>query len=205
DHPSHTDYAVRFPQHGPKLREQLGKIDGDLAAEFAQERNTSVQTGKPSAVPQPIGTIAGLVGALRQHQLLSQPHLDELTPTLLRSFTEPVALAKELLKRGWLTPYQVNQLLQGSGQDLVLGPYRLLERLGEGGAGQVFKARHHKMNRIVALKLIRKELLADAEVVGRFYREIQIVSQLDHPNVVHAYDAGPFGTTHFLAMEFVEG
>src|SRR5262249_55029815 len=62
-----------------------------------------------------------------------------------------------------------------------------------------------KMDRIVALKLIRKELLTDAEVVGRFYREIQILSQLDHPNVVHAYDAGPAGATHFLAMEFVEG
>ena len=69
----------------------------------------------------------------------------------------------------------------------------------------MFKARHQKMNRLVALKVIRKELLTDAEVVGRFYREIQILSQLDHPNIVHAYDAGPAGATHFLAMEFVEG
>src|SRR5262249_51548490 len=85
------------------------------------------------------------------------------------------------------------------------GSYLIVERLGEGGAGQVFKARHLKMDRVVALKVIRKELLADAEVVGRFYREIQILSQLDHPNVVRAYDAGPAGPTHFLAMEFVEG
>ena len=104
-----------------------------------------------------------------------------------------------------MTPYQINQLLQGRGHELVLGPYLILERLGEGGAGQVFKARHQKMNRVVALKVIRRELLADAEVVGRFYREIQVVSQLDHPNVVHAYDAGPVGATHFLAMEYVEG
>ena len=61
------------------------------------------------------------------------------------------------------------------------------------------------MNRVVALKVIRRESLADAEAVGRFYREIQVVSQLDHPNVVHAYDAGPVGATHFLAMEYVEG
>src|SRR5262249_34473966 len=89
--------------------------------------------------------------------------------------------------------------------ELVLGPYVLLERLGQGGAGQVFKARHQKMNRLAAVKVIRKELLADTEVVGRFYREIQILSRLDHPNVVHAYDAGPAGPTPFLAMEFVEG
>jgi serine/threonine-protein kinase len=61
------------------------------------------------------------------------------------------------------------------------------------------------MNRLVALKLIRRELVADAEVVARFLREIQVVSQLSHPNVVHAYDAGPVGPTYFLAMEYVEG
>src|SRR5262249_43210139 len=113
------------------------------------------------------------------------------------------------------------QLLQGRGRELLVGPYLILERLGEGGAGQVFKARHRKMDRTVALKVIRKELLTDAEVVGRFYREIQVLSQLDHPNVVHAYDAGPItvplclgealGATGgdvrgaFLAMEYVEG
>ena len=61
------------------------------------------------------------------------------------------------------------------------------------------------MNRIVAFKLIRKDLLADREVVGRFHREIQLVSSLTHPNVVHAYDAGPMGDNYFLAMEYVEG
>ena len=61
------------------------------------------------------------------------------------------------------------------------------------------------MDRIVALKLIRPELLTDPEVVGRFYREVQVLSRLSHPNVVHAYDAGPLGSTHFLVMEYVEG
>src|SRR5262249_30283306 len=115
------------------------------------------------------------------------------------------ALARELMQRGWLTAYQANQLLQGRGGDLIVGPYLIVERLGEGGAGQVFKARHRKMDRVVALKIIRKEQLADSEIVGRFYREIQVLSQLDHPHIVHAYDAGPAGNLHFLAMEFVEG
>src|SRR5205814_4078675 len=79
------------------------------------------------------------------------------------------------------------------------------ERLGEGGAGQVFKARHRRLDSLVALKLIRKNLLTDPEVIGRFQREIRILSQLDHPNIVHAYDAGTIGATHYLAMEFVEG
>src|SRR5262249_27834968 len=58
---------------------------------------------------------------------------------------------------------------------------------------------------VVALKLIRKELVSDAEAVGRFQREIEVLSRLDHPNVVRALDAGQAGAAHFLAMEFVEG
>jgi len=61
------------------------------------------------------------------------------------------------------------------------------------------------MNRIVALKVIRPELLSDQEVVGRFRREVQIASQMTDPNVVHAYDAGEAGGTYYLATEFVEG
>jgi tRNA A-37 threonylcarbamoyl transferase component Bud32 len=114
-------------------------------------------------------------------------------------------LARQLLERGWLTSYQINQLFQGKGSDLVLGPYVLLERLGEGGTGRVFTARHQHMNRIVAVKIIRPELVSDAEVVARFRREVQVVSQLTHPNIVHAYDAGPAGSSYFLVTEYVVG
>jgi hypothetical protein len=79
---------------------------------------------------------------------------------------EPRALAQKLIEQGWLTPYQVNQLRQGKGQQLSLGSYVLLERLGEGGMGELFKARHQKMGRIVAIKLIHKERLANEAAEG---------------------------------------
>ncbi|HZT81193.1 MAG TPA: serine/threonine-protein kinase, partial [Gemmataceae bacterium] len=101
--------------------------------------------------------------------------------------------------------FQINQLFLGRGPELVVGSYVLLERLGEGGMGQVFKARHRLLGRVVALKIIRKEWLARPEVVRRFHREIQAAAQLSHPNIVLAYDADQVGDAHFFAMEYVEG
>jgi serine/threonine protein kinase len=71
--------------------------------------------------------------------------------------------------------------------------------------GQVFKARHRQLGTTVALKIIRKDFAADAETLGRFYREMQVTSKLAHPNVVRASDSGPIGTTHVLVMEYVQG
>src|SRR5215472_3950098 len=121
----------------------------------------------------PITSAPGLLDALRGHRVLEPAQLEELTNDLQNRFPDSRALARELLQRGWVTPYQVNQLLQGRGAELVLGPYLLLERLGEGGMGQVFKARHQLMNRAVALKVIRKERLAHPDAVHRFHREIR--------------------------------
>jgi serine/threonine-protein kinase len=87
----------------------------------------------------------------------------------------------------------------------VIGPYRVLERLGEGAAGQVFKARHDRLHRNVALKLIRPERLTDLAAVGRFHREIQAAAKLAHPNVVRAYDADQVGPIFYFAMEYVPG
>jgi WD40 repeat protein/serine/threonine protein kinase len=87
----------------------------------------------------------------------------------------------------------------------ALGPYLPLELLGEGGLGQVFKARHRQTGKLVALKTIRAELLADREIVQRFYREVKLLERLDHPHLVQALDAGESGGRHFLAMEFVDG
>src|SRR5262245_25271373 len=85
-------------------------------------------------------------------------------------FTNARGLAKELLTRDWLTAYQVNQLCQNQGKDLVLGSYVLMERIGEGAMGLIYKARHLTMGRIVALKVIKKERLLHPNAVKRFQR-----------------------------------
>ncbi|HWG44795.1 MAG TPA: serine/threonine-protein kinase [Gemmataceae bacterium] len=153
----------------------------------------------------PITAAADLIDALREYRILDAAQLDKITRAMKGRSPDPRAVARELLKNNWITAFQANQLLQGHGAELVLGPYLLLDRLGEGGMGQVFKARHQLMNRIVAIKVIRKERLAHPDAVERFHREIRMAAQLDHPNLVRAHDASQVGDTHFLVMEYAEG
>jgi serine/threonine-protein kinase len=146
-----------------------------------------------------------LTETLRTYPILPQAQLDEVTNTLAAQFPDPQGLLRELFRRGWLTSFQAKQLLAGKGAQLVFGQYLVLQPLGGGGMGQVFKCRHLVMGRIVALKVLRKELVADDAAIGRFYREVEVISQLDHPSLVHAYDADVLNSIYFLALEYIEG
>jgi serine/threonine protein kinase len=148
-------------------------------------------------------TTVAFLDTLRRLGLLEQAELGALACAPLPS--EPKALAGDLLRRGRLTAFQANLLLQGRGDELLLGPYLLLERMGEGGMGQVFKACHRKLGRVVALKVIRKERLGSQAAAARFLREMRAAGRLDHPNVVAALDAGEDGGVLHFAMEYVEG
>src|SRR5437870_2512754 len=95
-----------------------------------------------------------LAASLRQTDLLSRAQLAKL-PVLIASLSDdPHELAFALVQRGWLTSYQAEQVLAGNAKTLVLGGYRLLQLLGSGGMGDVFKAYQKRLNREVALKLI---------------------------------------------------
>lgn len=83
--------------------------------------------------------------------------------------------------------------------------YRVIERIGIGGMGAVYKAEHRLMRRLVALKVVRPRLLSNASAVERFEREVHLAAKLSHPNIVVSYDADEAGGLHFLAMEYVEG
>ena len=152
----------------------------------------------------PVATISKFVDGLLQSQLLDAEQSDEVM-RLQTSAPDSRSLARELIQREWLTAYQANQIFQGRGGRLTIGPYALLERLGEGGMGQVFKARQKMLNRVVALKVIRKECLDNPRVTMRFQREIRAAGQLSHPHIVRAYDADQVNGTYYIAMEYIEG
>lgn len=145
-----------------------------------------------------------IIESLREHRILDPAHSQDLD-TLVTECGEPEELVTRLLDRGSLTRYQAERLLSGQSKELVLGQYVLLEKLGEGGMGQVFKARHQRMKRIVALKVIRKDVATGPQAVLRFNQEIEAAAQLHHPNVVIAYDANEVNETLFFVMEYVEG
>ncbi len=152
-----------------------------------------------------ISSVSELLEVLRGVPLLEPEQLAEVERLTSGNAFDARGLAGEMVRRGWLTPYQVNQLFQGRVRQLILGSFVLLERIGEGGMGQVFKARHRKLGRIDALKVIRKERLTSNDAVRRFQREIRAAAQLSHPNIVRALDADEDDGTHFFAMEYIEG
>jgi serine/threonine protein kinase len=87
----------------------------------------------------------------------------------------------------------------------LVGEYELVERISGGGMGEVYKARHRHLDKIVALKLMRTDSHHPREMAARFQREMKAVGALDHPNVVEAYDAGEQAGVVYLAMKLIDG
>src|SRR5262249_8573140 len=152
-----------------------------------------------------LATCGSIIDSMRRLRLLEEAQIGELDALVQHGVDDPRELARELMRRDWLSAYQVNHLLKGLDDQLQLGQYLLIHRLGEGGMGQVFKARHRTLGRIVALKVIREDAMTNPVAVPRFEREILAAAQLRHPHVVHAFDAGQADGTYYLAMEFMEG
>jgi serine/threonine protein kinase len=130
----------------------------------------------------------------------------------LKDFIPPKAnplnaeeLARDLVRQKMLTKYQAEEVYRGKGKSLVLGNYLLLEKIGSGGMGQVFKARHRRMDRLVAVKLLPAAMTKSKSAIARFEREVKAAAMLRHPNIVAADDADCANGVHFLVMELVDG
>src|SRR5207237_7847015 len=114
---------------------------------------------------------------------------------------EPTKLAGLMVRDGMLTFFQAEQLLLGRWKRFTIGKYKVLERLGSGGMGQVFLCEHKVMKRRVAVKVLPTANTDDPSSLQRFHREARAVAALNHPNIVRAYDIDQDDNLHFLVME----
>lgn len=87
----------------------------------------------------------------------------------------------------------------------VISHYRVIEQVGKGGMGEVYRAQDTTLERIVALKILPEDIAADAQRMRRFKQEARTTSALNHPNIITVYEVGEEGETHFIATEFVDG
>ncbi len=172
-----------------------------------------MQTGIPATItaasPQPVlddetrsfvkrSLSAGLV------------EIDELKKVVVSLMAEsptftPKRLADGLMGAGILTQWQAAKLLAGKSKGFYLGSYRLLRPLGRGGMGVVYLGEHHVMKRLMALKILPPAATSDPRRIKRFKDEAKASAQLDHPNIVRAYDFAETGGKLYIVMEYVDG
>jgi serine/threonine-protein kinase len=114
-------------------------------------------------------------------------------------------IATALVGTGALTHWQASKLLAGKTRGFYLGSYKLLRPLGKGGMGVVFLGEHHVMKRLMALKILPNDALTDARRIERFKEEARASAQLNHPNIVSAFDFAQAGDRFYIVMEYVDG
>jgi serine/threonine-protein kinase len=141
---------------------------------------------------------------VRQSGLLSEAELAAVAPQLPET-NRGRLIARFLVEKGLLTRFQAERLLAGRTAGFILGQYRILDQLGRGGMGRVFKAEHRAMKRVVALKVLAPELMQTERAQELFEREVRVVASLTHPNIATALDASEVDGRCFLVLEYVDG
>jgi formylglycine-generating enzyme required for sulfatase activity/serine/threonine protein kinase len=145
-----------------------------------------------------------IVKQLADSSIIAPGHLENFVPPKAHP-TSVEELVAELVRNNHLTKFQAAQVAAGKTKSLILGEYTILDKIGAGGMGQVFKALHRRMERTVAIKVLPPTMTKDAAALARFQREVVAAAKLHHTNIVTAYDAGQANGIHFLVMEYVEG
>ncbi|MFM8274880.1 MAG: serine/threonine protein kinase [Gemmata sp.] len=136
----------------------------------------------------------GKLSAYLQHRQLARGLPDD-----------PREFSDDLVNDGILTYFQAEQFLLGKWRGFTIGKFKLLERIGVGGMGQVFLCEHMFMKRRVAVKVLPPAKAEQPAALGRFYREARAAGSLDHTNIIRTHDIDQDGNLHFIVMDYVDG
>ncbi|MBV9122347.1 MAG: serine/threonine protein kinase, partial [Planctomycetes bacterium] len=150
------------------------------------------------------GACEWFVWDLRRSTLVDRGQLDQIIGDFLKQqpSAEPHALAQFLVAQGVLTPFQAERVLEGKTQGLVLGPYTLIDVLGTGSMGTVYKGLSKNDNRLYAIKVLPRRSMWNVRIARR---QVRAFEQCRHPAIVPFADVGTSGGMHYLAWPLVEG
>jgi len=196
------------------------------AASSVQDRETAVTVvvhgGPPAVTGIEPRSLADNLPPAAQAFLDHLVRLNLVTPSMAGSFLNENfgrlaeldgagLIGEALVQSQLLTPYQLDRVMAGSTHGLVLGNYRVLARIGAGSMGIVFRGEHALMRRKVAIKVLPVDDGCPQAMLQRFYNEMRVLAQLNHPNIVTAYDSGRVPSQAglplllFLVMELIDG
>jgi tRNA A-37 threonylcarbamoyl transferase component Bud32 len=157
-------------------------------------------------------TANSFLSGVRQSGLVDDPQYDAILSEFRAAggdSSNPTALAQAFIAKKLLTSWQAEQLLQGRCKGFVMGRYRLMSLLGTGENSAVFLARHVGLDRLCAIKILPSHRVKDTSYLARFYREAKAVANLNHANIVRAYDVdcqkNDDTELHFLVLEYIDG
>jgi serine/threonine-protein kinase len=148
---------------------------------------------------------ADFLAALRRSELLAADEYDRAVAGLPRDARTAKQAAAHLVRGGRLTRFQADRLLAGKADGFHLGQYLILEPLGAGKVGRVYKARHRTMNRLVAVEVLAQAFSKSRAAREEFHKEARGAARLAHPNLVTVLDANEAGDRPYLVLEYVDG
>jgi eukaryotic-like serine/threonine-protein kinase len=159
-------------------------------------------------MPTPVTTVTQFVHALVRSKLRTEGELRKAFQTWQQTGKKADGdvedFRKYLVESKTLTEYQAALVQRGREDGFFIGEYVILDRIGSGQSGGVYKAQHNS-GQVLALKVLPGSKARDANMLNRFLREGRLLTQLDHPNVVRAYQVGSANGIHFIAMDHLEG
>ncbi|MGB7344462.1 MAG: protein kinase [Pirellulaceae bacterium] len=178
----------------------------DQGSFVSQTENEQNKNERNTISERPDVTVESFVNALSDSGVLTSQQLDVVAQYASKhKAADAETLAQQLVQENLLTDYQARVLLDGAKSPLLLDRYIVLDAIGSGGMGLVFKGFHRSMERVVAIKVLPQHAVDSPDKVLRFQREVKSAAKLSHPNIVAAYDAHERNGTYFLVMEYVDG